>query len=1104
MMVWAQAETGQITGTVTDATGAVIPKANIEAKNVATGTSRATVATQAGDYTLPNLQPGTYEVTISAAGFTTSRQRVVVGVGIVVGVNMQLKVGATTTSVEVEETVVQVNIETQSLTSVVTSEQILELPSLTRNPYDFVATIPNIAPDMGGRGVGYMINGVRAAGTNVLLDGVPNNNEFVAGVGQPVPLDSVQEYSVTTSTFTAEQGRADGGLVNVITRSGTNAFHGTMYEFNRVSALGSNSFYNNAYGLPKGIYTRNLFGYEIGGPIIRNKLFFMQNTEWTRVRSGANEVNYVPTPQFIAAAGPATQAFFTAYGALRSGLSTIATYNKSQLTALGQNPCAGAATGGPCNTLSASTPMFSKVTYTAPADAGGGSPQNTYNLVGRIDYSFSNKTQFYVRYALYSEDDFPGTVETSPYAGFDTGANNFNNAVVVSGTHTFSPSFVSQTKIAYNRLNNIQGLGTAPVGPTLYMSSSATTAILGTNIAFPGYNAFTPGAAIPFGGPQNLANINQDFSKVIGKHNFRFGGLYTYIQDNRVFGAYEEAVEALSSGAIGNSLDNFLTGNLKSFTAAVNPQGKFPGQTLTLPVGPPSFSRSNLYNEGAAYAQDSWKVKSRLTLNLGVRWEYFGTQHDKNPNLDANFYTGGTTAITAASVRAGSVFTAPTSPIGALWKAQPLNFAPRLGFAWDVFGNGKTSLRGGYGIGYERNFGNVTYNVIQNPPNYATISLTAGVDLPTIPISVSNSGPLAGNSGTKVLPNVTLRFVDNNIKTAYADSYSLTLEHSFGIGILASVGYSGSAGENLYSIDAFNKVGSGNAYNGDACSPGTDGDPGTCTSRSRLTQYSGINGRTNGGISNYNALIGRVIVRNIRHSGLTLDANYTWAHSIDNLSSTFSDGNQGAYELGFLDPYNPRLDRGNSDSDIPQRVAISGVWQIPGYKGSSMKSRILGGWELVPLFTASSGGPITLYNCEDAFNYCSRAFINGVAPTSGNSNIATPGTPDNYNFYDFSKVQAVNWFNPKFGVSDFGPFPSNLIARNSVHTPGSWNMDLGIYKNTALTEKVKLQLRLEMYNAFNHANFGVYGTDTDTASFSFVDGYRNGNRNLQLGAKVVF
>jgi hypothetical protein len=1106
MMIWAQAETGQITGTVTDATGAVVPNAAVEVKNVATGTIRTTTATSDGTYLIPNLPAATYEVLISAPGFSSIKKTLTVTVGSKVGFDASLKVGTTTTTVEVAESAVSVNIETQSLSNAITAAQITEMPTLTRNPYDLIATMPNVNPDLtgAGRGTGFVINGLRAAGTNVLLDGVPNNNEFGGGVGQPVPLDSVQEFNVVTSSFTAEIGRADAGVVNVITRSGTNVFHGTLYEFNRVSALGSNSFYNNANSLPQGIYDRNNFGYSIGGPVLKNKLFFFQNTEWTRVRSGANEVSYVPTPQFIAASNANTQAFFSKYGALRSGLTTLATYTKAGLAALGQNPCAGATAAGACNSLAATTPMFSKVSYTAPADAGGGSPQNTYNLVGRVDYNLSDRTQFYVRYALYNENDFAGTNETSPYAGYDTGSTNVNNAVVVSGTHTFSATFVSQTKLSYNRLNNLQPLGTAPIGPTLYMNSSTTTAILGTPIAFPGYNTFTPGSAIPFGGPQNFATLNQDLSKVLGKHAFRFGGQYTYFQDNRVFGAYEEAVQALGSGAFGASIDNFLNGNLKSFTAAIDPQGKFPGQTVTLPVGAPSFSRSNIYKEGALYAQDTWKLKPHFTLNLGVRWEYYGTQHNKNPKLDSNFYTGGTTDITPASVRAGSVFTVPTSPIGGLWNAQPTNFAPRIGFAWDIFGDGKTSLRGGYGIGFERNFGNVTFNVIQNPPNYAVISLTSGVDLPTIPISTSNAGPLAGSTGSKVLPNVSLRFVDNNIKAAYAHLYSFSLEHQFGASVLGSLSYSGSAGENLYSIDAFNKVGAGNAYNGDACVPGVDGDPGTCTARSRTTQYSGINGRTNGGNSDYNALIGRTVVKNFAHTGVTLDANYTWSHAIDNLSSTFSDGNAGNYLLGFLDPYNPGLDRGNGDSDIRQRLAVSGIWEIPGYKGSGLKAKLLGGWELVPLFTARTGGPITLYNCQDAYNYCSRAFISGVAPGSGVTNVATAGTPDNFNFYNFGNLQVANWYNPKFGVSDFGPFPANLIGRNSIHTPGNWNMDMGIYKNTAITERFKLQLRLELYNAFNHANFYVYGADTDTASFGFVDGYRNGNRNLQLGAKIIF
>jgi hypothetical protein len=1080
VLIWAQAETGQITGTVHDASGAAVPKATITAKNTATGAIRATTGTDEGTYLIPSVSPGEYEVTITAQGFSAYKQKINVAVASPATVDAKLTVGTATTMVEVAENAVTVNTETQSITNVVSTQQVAELPSLTRNPYDFVATMPNVSPtDPSGRGVGYSINGMRAAGTNVLLDGVANNDEFTGSVGQSIPLDSVQEYSVTTSSFTAEQGRADAGVVNVLTKSGTNTFHGSLYEFNRVSALGSNSFYDNAYGLPKGIYDRNQFGYSIGGPVIKNKLFFFQNTEWIRVRSGANEVFCVPTSQFIASAAPATQQFFSTYGTLRSGLTSL----------------------GSC-----SNSGFQKVSYTAPADAGGGSPQNTYELVGRVDYAASEKTQFYVRYALYNEDDFPGTVETSPYKGYDTGQTNVDNAITASGTHTFSPTLVSQTKLNYNRLNNLQPLGSAPIGPTLYMNASATTTLSGTPIAFPGYNALTPGSAIPFGGPQNFATVNEDVSKVWGKHDLRFGGQFVYFQDNRAFGAYEEAVAALGT-TTAKSLANFQSGQLYEFEAAINPQGQFPGQSVTLPVGPPDFTRSNRYKEGALYAQDSWKVKPHLTINLGLRWEYYGVQHNNNPNLDSNYYYGSGSNV-FQEIRNGNVFTAPKSPIGELWKPSDANFAPRVGFAWDITGDGKTSLRGGYGIGYERNFGNVTFNVIQNPPNYAVVALIAGTDLPTIPISTSNAGPLAGSSGSKVLPGVSLRWVDPNIKQAYAHTYSVSLEHQFAPAILASVSFSGSAGENLYSILAANKVGAGNAYLGDPCTPGVDGDPGTCTSRLRTTQYTSINERTNGGISNYNALIGHLVFRNLSKYGLTMDANYTWAHAIDNLSGTFSDGNQGNYLLGFMDPFAPMMDRGNADFDVRSRVAISAVWQIPVFRGHSTMDKILGGWELAPIFTArSNSNPITLYDCTNAYNYCPRAFIDGQVPTSGVTNVMSNANvygPDNYTFYNFSNLKINNWFNPKFGISDFGPFPSDLIGRNTIRTPGSWNLDAGVYKNTRITERFTLQLRLEAYNMFNHANFQVYGADVDVSSYNFVDGYFNGNRNVQLGAKILF
>jgi len=347
--------------------------------------------------------------------------------------------------------------------------------------------------------------------------------------------------------------------------------------------------------------------------------------------------------------------------------------------------------------------------------------------------------------------------------------------------------------------------------------------------------------------------------------------------------------------------------------------------------------------------------------------------------------------------------------------------------------------------------------------------------------------------------------VDPNIKTAYAHNYSASLEHQFGANIIASESYSGSAGENLYSISYDNLPGMGNAYNNVPCVPGTYGNPGTCTSTIN-TQYGSINGRTNGGISNYNALISRVITKNFWKTGITVDANYTWSHAIDNLSDTFSSSANAAV-LGFQDPFAPMGDRANANFDVRHRVAVSGIWNVPIFKGTSLMDHVLGGWELAPIFTARTGSPYSLYDCSNAYEICERAETSGKLSITGTTSVPTAGVPDNYQFYTFPAAitsQVGAWYNPKTGISDYGPYPSNQLGRNRFVTPGNWNLNLGAYKNTKVTERYTLQLRLEMYNAFNHANFIVNTGDNDVSSFNAVDGYFNGNRNIQLGAKILF
>lgn len=1121
-MLLAQTETGQITGTVTDATGAAVPNARVTVRSVGTGSTRVVTTSDDGSYNVTNLLPGEYSVGVNSQGFTQAERRVVVQVGTRAGQDFRLDVATATATVEVTESAAQVNTETQTLSTVVTQNQIRELPNLTRNPYQFVALAGNISDaGMGTRGAGFAINGQREASTNILLDGASNNDEFSGSIGQQVPLDSVQEFSVLTSNFTAEYGRASGGVVNVVTKGGTNEYHGTAYEFNRISRFSSNTFQNNANDQPKSVFVRNQFGYSAGGPIIKNKLFIFSSTEWIRVRSAATAFAWVPTPDLIAQTPANTQNFFQAYGQLRPSASSFGSITRNGLTSLlGTDPCAGLA----CASLPGTLPLFNHLAYNVPTDAGGGNPQNTYMTVNRVDYNLSERTQLYGRYALFNETDQAGVVASSPYNNYDLAQTYLNHNALFSVIHTFSPSLVSQSKVVFNRLTNLQqGLTSRGLVPTMYPNATGAVSIGSDNIGFPGYNPFTPGNGGAFGGPQNLIQLYEDMSYTRGKHSFRFGATYDYQRDNRTYAAYQTAVDALSKGGLGPALSGLLSGNFTDIKVAVDPQGKFPCAVdptncqVNLPVTGPNFSRSNRYHEFGLYAQDSWKIRPRFTLNLGVRWEYFGVQHNKNANLDANWYApnaGFADDSLGQYLRTGGLQIAPKSAVGSLWNPSWRNFGPRVGFAWDVFGDGKTSLRGGYGIGYERNFGNVTFNLIQNPPLYAVLDVAG-------PITTSNYGPLAGNTGTLKLPRVGARIVDPNIKTAYAHTWSASLEHQFGRHLVWSGEYSGSKGVNLYSISYPNQAGFGNFALGDPCT-GLQADNTTdCASQPNAGYGNNIGYRGNQGFSIYHALNNKLRLSNFLNSGVDLMVNYTWSHAIDNLSSTFFEAgttsqygnnnitiNNGNFYYGLLDPYHPKLDRGDAEFDIRHRVTVAGDWKIPVGHRPGLYSALLGGWSLNPLFIARTGQPFSVF--DSTFQQLPlntpRASFNGGVPRDGNGLIAT-AAPDTYQYLTFTPSQIAH---VPMSLAPGSAWPSNMSGRDVFRAPGWWNLDLGVYKDTKITERVSLQLRAETFNVFNHANLYVVGTSADLGTGNGVNacygctGSTFDRRHLQLGAKIIF
>jgi len=1129
VLALAQKETGSISGTVTDLTGAIIANGTITVKSTTTGLVRNTSTNQSGLYSVVDLQPGVYEVTVEGPGFAPYKGKVEVTVGSANTFNAALKVGGKTETVEVtaDSEVTKVNVENQTISNTITAREVVDLPSLTRNIYDFVKTSGNVSEggyggaDQGGqgltmRGAGVSINGQRAASTDLLLDGTENVDLFAAVVGQAVPLDSVQEFSVLTSNFTAEYGRAGGGVVNVATKSGTNNFHGTGYEFNRVSALASNSPENNANGVPRSTFTRNQFGYSVGGPIKKDKLFFFSSTEWTRIRSEAQTIRLVPDAAFIGASNANTQGFFAGLGKHRSNLTNLGTVTASQVSSDIKAKPGAFLTFALANP---SLPVFDKVSYPTPADAGAGTPENTYSMVQKVDYNFSDRTSMYVRWAYSNEDDFTGSNNNSPFAGYDTGAQQKNHNALISMTHSFSPSLVSDSKVIYNRFFNFQPLGAAPVGPTLFFTGTTALRVLGNIVDLPGYSAESPGNAIPFGGPQNLYQFSEDLSWTRRTHQFRFGGNYIHMRDNRVFGAFEEAVEDLSSGNKTTGFNNFLNGTLHDFQAAIDPQGKFPcpvdpisqtatvtpACTVTLPIGPPAFNRNNRFNDASAYAQDSWKLRHSLTLNLGVRWEYFGTQHNANPNLDSNFYFGSANNF-FDQIRNGAIQVAPKSSKGELWNPSS-NFAPRVGFAWAPFSDGKTSLRGGYGISYERNFGNVTFNVIQNPPNYFVLGINAGdPGFTTINVNPNNAGPLSG-SGSKPLPRSTGRIVDPNIDTAYAEFWSLSAEHEVARNTLFALEYTGSNGIHLYDISNINQTGSGTVYELD---PGTASVPFT-----RLDpQYGNLNYRSSRGFSRYNGLNVSLKSRNLFNTGLQFNTNYTWSHAIDNLSSTFSE-NSGNQNLGYLDPFNPGLDKGDAEFDVRHRFVVSAIWDVPWLKNAANPwvRQTFGGWSVAPIFNARTGTPYSIFDCTNAaFVRCARMVPNApITGTTGNAGNAVVG-PNLYTWYTIpastpyaDNATGTGEFPNCTGAKGVGcAWPSTMTGRDMFRAPGWWNTDLGIYKHFKLTESLGLQVRGEMYNMFNHPNLVIVGSNNDVSGTSTIQAKKYGTRNVQLGAKITF
>ncbi|MBI3652941.1 MAG: TonB-dependent receptor [Acidobacteria bacterium] len=1079
-----QSPNGTVSGRVLDEKGAVIANAKLTLTNKGTALKREITADENGNYTFISIPPGTYTLTAEYTGFSKSQLN-----NIEVSVASQNELADITLKTGGMNELVMVNspdtstapnaiINTDAgnaIAYVISKEQIAELPSLTRNVFEFVALSPGASPTSESRGIGLAVNGQRSSSGNYVVDGSENNNIFFAGPAQNLSMESIKEFRILTNNFTAEYGRNLGFIANIVSNVGSNTYHFNLFDFIRNSALAANSFDNNARGIARPNFNRHQFGGSLGGTVVKEKLFFFTAVEPIVVRSNGSVNFFVPTKQLLDRSVAGTRDIFTQTEAIIQRKNSAAFRpDGNQPGALLRTICPFGVTCPPNSQQGRITiPAYVPVTVNGPRNFGAGNPQNSVLASGRLDYNISEKMQLFGRYSLDYSDIF-GQVNQPYSEDLYQGEEVRSHNIHLNLTRIWSNNLVSESRAIYGRAKR-QDEATARV-------SNPAKGYL----AIFGLFGVADDVSIPFGSSefldlQNTYQLYQTATYTKGEHLLKFGGQYYHAREAITPPVLNELPVAQFFGT-----QSFVNGVLGNYQLTFDPQGQAPGGNVIAPFSPGTIKRHYNYNEFSVFIQDTWKAHPRLTITPGLRYEYFGVLHSarSEKDLDANFYygEGRSNLERIANGKFLRVSDAPSKYKGHFYLPDYKNFAPRFGIAWDMFGTGKTVLRSGVGVFYDRNFGNVLANVSVNPPSFAQTNFGGFIlnsDL------VKNPYALLPPGAQFTLSFTSGRHLDQNLKTAYSVSVNASLEHKVTPSLLMGLTYVGTRGERLYSLNNINKIDSGVLL-------GRPGDLVMAKDKDDKDVFlAEINTRGNLGYSSYNALQVRAETDRLKKLGLQLGANYTWSHSIDNVSSFFyEDGTANPVGFGFLDAFNPDLDRGASDFDTRHRFVTNFIWQIPFADNLSNRwvKHLLDGWEISGILSFQSGQPFSIFDRgTTGYDRTSspRPILKGTLvkaeriPDASQSNtflylLLNPAL-------NFTSLSSVN-----------GPF-TGAISRNIFRRPGTQYHNLAVMRNFSLPkifgrEGVKLQLRGEFYNAFNHANLYVNVGTNDIASNSFNGG----------------
>jgi hypothetical protein len=1064
----AQVSGGTLSGTVSDASGRAIPQAQVVIMNVATGVSRTVTTNADGFYTAVNLLSGDYQVTISAKGFNReAKTGITMTVGAQQTFDLTLQVGTVTHTVQVTTEAPAVQVSSSEISATVNATTVRELPLNGRSWTDLAALQPGVdtiqtqpsfatGADRGNRGFGQQltISGARPQQNNYRLDGV-SLNDYANGapgsvLGGNLGVDAIQEFSVLTSNYSAEYGKTSGGVVNAITRSGTNSFHGSVYEFLRNSALGAKNFFEAA-DTPKAPFKRNQFGGAIGGPIFKNKTFFFADYEGIRQAKGIANVDSVPS----AAARS---------GNLQSGPVTVDPAVQKYLALYPVGTCTGADV---CRFI-----------------FNGNQVINENFVTTRIDHKFSDKDSLFGTY-LYDKTPY-----NSPdsFGNVELGSLSARQIVAVEETHSFSPSFVNAVRFGYNheRVDNdasVKAINPAAADPSL-------GAFAGRNAAFVNVTGLSSMPGGVGGLPTYLYRWNsfQAYDDAFfnhGTHTIKFGF------------AFERML--MQATALTDPNGIWFFGDLPSFLT--NSPTKFQGgvaSTLT-----PRNFRQSIF---AGYVQDDWRAKANFTLNLGLRYEITTVPTETHGKLVNLRNLADPLPVCGVLVTPGCASTGP------LFTSNPTlhNVEPRIGFAWDPFRNGRMAVRGGAGLfdvlplPYQ-----FTLLETQAFPFFQYTSLkVSDSSLPT-PLTFPAVPPedIAGNK-------LRSTYLESSPKRNYVMQWNLNLQYQLSSNLAAMVAYVGSRGiHQPFRVDEANLIIPtktsagylwpqvdvlGNLYVPGVCNQ-TDpngSDPASCVAPNPINpNFGSVRGMFYQGRSYFNALEAQLAKR-MSH-GFQVQGTFTWGRSIDTSSATVA-GDAFGNSISSLNWFDMKLTRGPSDFNVNRTLVINGTWDIPTSKSFSGPARWLtDGWELGTIFTVSDGVPFTPTwgTGSDPANTLSSddfAYPNRLGG-AGCGTLTNPGNPGNYiktQCFTVPTAPDAAFFNancspapPSLGGS---VDPASLqcynlrgnTGRNILTGPGVTSLDFSVFKNNRIhriSENFNVQFRVEMFNILNHPNFAPPG-----------------------------